>query len=246
MGFVPPAWLRPSIAARTEFMDGQVMNAIAAGVQQVVVCGAGYDDRALRFRTDGVRFFELDHPGTQADKARRLRDMGVAAGGAGQPRRAGAADAAHGDIQDVGAADGPTLASTDFRTDAVASVLASCGHDRTKPSLFICEGLLIYLDRATCHRLLSGLAACSAPGSVLAVSLSTHGDGHDSAEVLAAANATRRTAGAEPWRTILPQADSLGMLTAAGWRLAVTQWAAASRADVSFERRSLHVTARLA
>jgi len=33
-----------------------------------VILGAGYDDRALRFRSPGVRFFELDHPDTQADK----------------------------------------------------------------------------------------------------------------------------------------------------------------------------------
>jgi methyltransferase (TIGR00027 family) len=224
MGFVPPAWLRPSIAARTEFVDAEVTSAIAAGVQQIVVCGAGYDDRALRFRTDGVRFFELDHPGTQADKARRLRAMGVVAGGAS-------------------AGPGLTLASADFRTDDVAAVLAGCGHELTRPSLFICEGLLVYLDQAVSHSLLSGLAACAAPGSVLAASLSTHDRGHESAEVLAAANARRRTAVAEPWRTILPAEEYLAVLAAAGWRATARLWAPASGSDVSYERRSLLVTA---
>jgi O-methyltransferase involved in polyketide biosynthesis len=57
MRFSPLASLRPNIAARTVFVDEQVMAAIAAGLRQIVICGAGYDDRALRFRTSGVRFF---------------------------------------------------------------------------------------------------------------------------------------------------------------------------------------------
>src|SRR5258708_23106982 len=73
MTFSQPAWLRPGSEARTRFVDEQVLAAIAAGVRQIVICGAGYDDRALRFRSDGVRYFELDQPATQADKLRRLR-----------------------------------------------------------------------------------------------------------------------------------------------------------------------------
>ena len=77
-----------SLIARTRFFDDRVLAALSAGIRQVVILGAGYDDRALRFRSPGVRFFELDHPATQADKARRLRAMkaGVRRAGAG-PRR---------------------------------------------------------------------------------------------------------------------------------------------------------------
>src|SRR5271166_5603828 len=75
MTLEPPSWLRPSIEARTRFVDEQVLAAIAAGVRQIVICGAGYDDSALRFRSDGVRYFELDHPATQADKLRRLQSV---------------------------------------------------------------------------------------------------------------------------------------------------------------------------
>jgi methyltransferase (TIGR00027 family) len=69
--------LRPMLAARTRFFDEAVLAALAAGIRQVVICGAGYDDRALRFRTPQARFFELDQGPTQADKARRLRAMGT-------------------------------------------------------------------------------------------------------------------------------------------------------------------------
>ena len=108
---------RPGIWARTRFFDDQVLAAVRAGVPQVVICGAGYDDRALRFRSPGVRFFELDHSATQADKARLLRAMGT-------------------DLQSV------VLAPADFRDDDAAAALAAAGHDASRPTLFLCEGLL--------------------------------------------------------------------------------------------------------
>jgi methyltransferase (TIGR00027 family) len=219
MQFSPPEWLWPSIAARTRFVDTQVVAAIAAGLRQVVLCGAGYDDRALRFRTPGVRFIELDHPATQEDKARLFCDLGE-----GPP--------------------GVTLAPVDFRTDDLGAVLEQAGHVATEPSLFVAEGLLVYLDQSTCTRLLAALAGRAAAGSVLAISLATHADGHDSAEVAAAANARRRVGAAEPWLTILPAAEHLAMLTDAAWRVTETQWSPVAAADVSHGRRSLLVIAR--
>jgi methyltransferase (TIGR00027 family) len=185
-------WVRPQLTARTRFFDTAVQTAIAAGTRQIVICGAGYDDRALRFRTPGVRFFELDHPATQADKARRLR----------------AADLD---------AEGLTLAPADFRTDDVPAVLAAAGHRAGEPTLFLTEGLLVYLDRAAIVALLTALSISASAGSALAASLAVHAPGADSAQVMAAANARRRAADAEPWRTILPPAAHLELLTQAGW-----------------------------
>jgi methyltransferase (TIGR00027 family) len=218
IAFGPPAWLRPSIAARTAFVDEQVIGAIETGLEQVVTCGAGYDDRGVRFRTRGVRFFELDHPATQQDKAARLREMG--------------------------AADAVTLVAADFRAGDAGDALARAGHDAVRPSLFICEGLLVYLDRDTCHRLLAALAARAPRGSVLAATLSTHADGFDSAEVVAAANRSRaRSAAAEPWQTILPVADHLKLLAEAGWRVTARRWSPASSPQPGHGRQGLLVRA---
>jgi methyltransferase (TIGR00027 family) len=152
IGFTPPAWLRPGIEARTSFMDGQVLAGIGGGVRQIVVCGAGLDDRALRFRTAGLLFIEVDHPTTQADKASRLRDM------------------------EVGSA-GPALVPCDFQAESIMDALAASDHDPGAPTLFLCEGLLVYLDQEACHRLLAGIAARAAAGSTLAASLATHTSG---------------------------------------------------------------------
>ncbi len=214
--FVPPAWLRPSIEARTRFMDDQVTAALGRGVRQVVIFGAGLDDRALRFRTTGVQFFELDHPGTQADKARRLQ-----AAGAG----------------------GPTLAACDFASDSAADVLAAGGHSPARPTLFLCEGLLVYLDRQACLRLLAGAASRAAPGSVLAASLATYESPVPAAEVVAIANARRRSSAAEPWRTILPRDEHLALLADAGWTVTTVTESPSASDDVSHRRQSLFVVA---
>jgi methyltransferase (TIGR00027 family) len=232
MPFTPPEWLRPSIAARTEFVDAEVMSALESGLRQVVICGAGYDDRALRFRTRGARFFELDHPSTQADKARLLRSITGLSPGTGEP-----ADGV------TVISNGLTLAVADFSTDDVGAVMRRAGHDGGQPSLYVCEGLLVYLDRVTCERLLAALAAHGPTGSRLVASLATHADGVDSAAVAAAANENRRTGTAEPWRTILPVDDHLMMLHDAGWTTTRTQWSPAASAEVSYGRRSLFVAA---
>ncbi|MFJ1560391.1 class I SAM-dependent methyltransferase [Streptomyces mirabilis] len=86
-------------APRAPYFDQLVLDAIAAGTRQVVNLGAGYDDRALRFRHSGVQFFDLDLPEIIADKARRLEALDT-------------------DITRV------TLAAVNFATDDVADVLA--------------------------------------------------------------------------------------------------------------------------
>lgn len=214
----PPDWLRPGIAARTRFMDDHVAAAIAAGVRQVVICGAGLDDRALRFRTPGVRFFEVDHPVTQADKAARLRAIGV-----GQA--------------------GPVLVSCDFQADQVAAALEAHGHRGQEPTLFLCEGLLVYLDQDTCRRLLAGLLSCAGPGSLLAATLATHASDLPADVVAAVANARRRSGDTEPWRTILRADEHLALLASAGWPVEAVAESPPAAGDVSHGRRSLLVTA---
>src|SRR5215469_2818408 len=52
---------------RTTFIDHLTVESIDRGLTQMVVAGAGYDGRSLRYAKAGVRWFEIDHPDTQAD-----------------------------------------------------------------------------------------------------------------------------------------------------------------------------------
>ena len=214
---VTSVWLRTSLAARTRFFDEQVVTALEGGTRQVVIVGAGYDDRALRFRSEGVRYFEIDHPVAQADKRERLLEITKGEGG-------------------------PALVAADFRTDDVGVLLGAAAHDPSEATLYLCEGLLVYLDQPTIVRLLRSLRDRASPRSVLAASLALHQDGLGSAQVLETANARRRTGATEPFRTILPQSAQIELFARGGWQVTRTVDVAGLEPEAQ-RGRSLLVTA---
>src|SRR5262245_28983061 len=61
-------------AVRTAYIDEHVRRSTSAPeeIRQVMLLGAGLDTRAARLARPGVRFFEIDQPGSQADKRRRI------------------------------------------------------------------------------------------------------------------------------------------------------------------------------
>jgi methyltransferase (TIGR00027 family) len=178
------------VAARTRFFDDMVLRAIATGVPQVVLLGAGYDGRALRFRTPGVTYFEVDHPATQSDKRERLARIAAPT-------------------------DNIVFVAADFNEPGLGAALEASGHDRNLRSLFICEGVLRYLPETSYRELLRVAAAQAAPASEFAVSISTssgrteHPDYAQRERFLAEAG--------EPVLT-LPERDvALAWLAEAGW-----------------------------
>src|SRR5262249_45711809 len=60
--------MRLFVAARSRFAEDSLARAVARGVRQAVVLGAGLDTFALRNPSagQGLRVFEVDHPATQA------------------------------------------------------------------------------------------------------------------------------------------------------------------------------------
>jgi methyltransferase (TIGR00027 family) len=130
------------MAARTRFIDDQLLRAVERGVRQVVLVGAGYDGRPLRFSDTPVRWVEVDHPATQADKRRRLHRIGAAAGHI-------------------------TFVSVDLLEDDLDAELANAGHDPAQPSLWVCEGLFPYLPRPAVDALCRTVRSRSGPGSAL-------------------------------------------------------------------------------
>jgi methyltransferase (TIGR00027 family) len=145
---------------RTRWFDDVTLQGMEDGIAQVVIVAAGYDCRALRFRTTGVRFVELDHPATQADKRRFLDDMGA-------------------DTRDV------AYAPADFTVDDVGAALAGAGHDAGAATLFLAEGLLVYLEEDVIVALLTALRTRATPDSRLAVSISRGGSPEFRARVAA-------------------------------------------------------------
>jgi methyltransferase (TIGR00027 family) len=129
------------LAGRTRFFDDAIKAAIAAGVRQVVLLGAGYDARALRLASDGVRFFEVDHPATQADKKQKLSRLGIE--------------------------DHATFVTVDFTKDKLQDRLLASGFVASKPTFFLWEGVIMYLSEEQVRGTLRALYELAAHGSKL-------------------------------------------------------------------------------
>lgn len=182
------------LLARTAFFDAVVVAALGRGTDQVVLLGAGYDGRSLRFGGSGARWYEVDRAATQADKRERLERLGIA-------------------TTDV------TYVTADFATDDTGAALVAAGLDATRPSLLVLEGVAPYLEDAVLESLLVSVRAVAAPESRLAMSLTVARD-PDDAEAVARAAAFREAVAAlgEPLRTSLGDHDVDPLLARTRWR----------------------------
>jgi methyltransferase (TIGR00027 family) len=181
------------MAARTAFFDEVTLAAIYAGIEQVVIVGAGYDGRALRFRSPGVRFFEVDHPVSQQDKRRRIKALGV-------PE------------------DTVTFLAHDLTHGNLAGALRDAGYGAERRSLFICEGLLLYLERAVIEGLLEELRGCAAPRSWLALSGRELAPGASwSASARSGLRGALLAAAGEPRRSLFGPRELARLLERTGW-----------------------------
>jgi methyltransferase (TIGR00027 family) len=69
---------RAFMVARSRYAEDELARAVAHGVRQYVVLGAGLDTFAYRNPHPGLRVFEVDHPATQAWKRERLQAANIA------------------------------------------------------------------------------------------------------------------------------------------------------------------------
>lgn len=181
----------PYLRRRTAFFDDAVVDAIAAGIDQVVAVGAGYDGRSLRYAAPGVQWFELDHPDTQVDKRARLDRLGLATTGI-------------------------AFVPADFGEDDVGAALADAGHRTDRPSLLTCEGVAGYLPAPVLRRLLAALADRSAAGSMLAITLAIEPDSPVDADRRARLDAAVSGLG-EPLSDAFVRDQVAAALAATGW-----------------------------
>ena len=70
--------IRETARYRVCIMNETLERAIADGVEQVVTLGAGFDMRSRIFRTEGVRFCDVDQPAVLEFKRKVLEARGVA------------------------------------------------------------------------------------------------------------------------------------------------------------------------
>lgn len=114
---------RAYLAARSRYAEDRLAEAVASGVRQYVLLGAGLDTFAYRNPYPELRVFEVDFPATQAWKRALLKEKAIA-----EPKN----------LQFV---------PLDFERCTLADGLAAAGFNAAQPAFFGWLGVVPYLTR---------------------------------------------------------------------------------------------------
>jgi methyltransferase (TIGR00027 family) len=120
---VAPPGIHEYVLARTKLLDEIFVQALENDFPQIVLLGAGFDTRALRFASQSRRtkVFELDVATTQRPKIDILNRKGVTL-----PEEL-------------------VFVPIDFNRESLSEVLTVAGYEERQRSLFIWEGVTMYL-----------------------------------------------------------------------------------------------------
>lgn len=130
---------------RKSYIEDKTIEAIQKGAKQIVNLGAGFDTLAWRFcqQHKTVNFIEIDHPATSKYKQQALQK--------------GAADL-----------DNMHFLSVDFSQQNLYQALNECEQfDTSLPTLYICEGVLMYLSKQDIDLLFTSISKLTGANSQL-------------------------------------------------------------------------------
>lgn len=130
--------------AREQYIWDVMRRELAAGIEQIVILGAGFDTRSYRLPGAASKpVFEIDHPVTQEAKREALR---------------GVVDPLPANVHFVG---------VDFDHDDLGERLRAAGYSESRRTLFVWQGVIVYLTRDGADATLAFIAKHSAPGSLV-------------------------------------------------------------------------------
>lgn len=133
------------VLLRNRAYEEELERALADGVDQVVLLGAGYDSSAFRLDLGPATVFEVDTPHTQGAKLKAIERAGLESRGR------------------------VVYVPCDFEADRPGRRLTEHGLDPGARSLVVWFGVMYYLSEAAVRQTLSEIAGFSPPGSRLVV-----------------------------------------------------------------------------
>ena len=134
--------LRAFMAVRSRYVEDRLAEAVAQGITQYVVLGAGLDTFAYRNPFARLRVFEVDFPATQEWKRTLLAEAEIAL------------------------PDGLRFVPLDFEHQTLAEGLAEAGFDRGASAFFGWLGVVPYLTLAAFRATLGVIAELAAGSAV--------------------------------------------------------------------------------
>jgi len=131
------------VASRTRYIDDYLQVCLDDGIKQLVLLGAGYDSRGYRFDEliDNVKVFEVDHPATQKVKIEKIKKI-------------------FGSLPDH-----VIYIPINFDKEKQDKRLFESGYDKNLKTLFIWEGVTMYLTAEAVDETLTFVAKNSGNGS---------------------------------------------------------------------------------
>jgi methyltransferase (TIGR00027 family) len=166
--------LRAHVVLRSRFAEDRLAAAVARGVTQYVVLGAGFDTFALRQPpwAQALKIIEVDHPGTQGTKRSHLAAAGLA-----MPANA-------------------DFANVDFEHESLHDGLLKYGISLHEPTFFSWLGVTMYLTQDAIDAVLRSVAAF-AEGSEIVLTFAQ--PPQSTADNSASYYAERAASIGEPW-----------------------------------------------
>jgi methyltransferase (TIGR00027 family) len=133
------------VIARTKYIDAAFAQALNRGFEQILIFGAGFDTRALRLGPGGgtTRVFELDAAPTQQAKIQQYHRRGL------------------------NIPSNLVFIAIDFDKEALPDKLDAAGFLNGCKSLFILEGVLMYLAPESVRATLRTIQTYAGDGSLL-------------------------------------------------------------------------------
>lgn len=133
------------VVIRARYTEDALQAAVARGIDQYVIIGAGFDSFACRrpAYAGKLKIFEVDHPATQTLKRQRLTECGV-------PE-----------------SDLLRFIAADLSAEELQTALARSSFQPAQPTFFSWLGVTMYLTREANLAALRAIASCAPNGSEL-------------------------------------------------------------------------------
>lgn len=133
------------VIARTKYFDAVFIGSLENSFDQIVIFGAGFDSRALRFKNlnDGTRIFELDAPITQQEKTKAYQSKRFVI------------------------PDNLVFVPIDFNKESLSEKITQAGFIAGKKTLFMLEGVTMYLSQEALEGTFRFISDVSGRGSLI-------------------------------------------------------------------------------
>jgi len=132
------------LVVRDRYIDDVLIRFLEEGLEQLVILGAGYDSRSYRFDLPGkMKTFEVDHPITQLDKLKKVQTI-------------------FGKLPEH-----VSYVAIDFNTQTLQELLSAAEYDAQLKTLFIWQGVSMYLTNEAVDATLRFVVNHSGSGSAI-------------------------------------------------------------------------------